>query len=127
MTPRQPDAGRRRPMVPSLGAERFMRRSGPVCGQVTILLGVYVLGGLRGHQETRVRTHLSGCARCRAEYEELAEVPALLDLITADEAAEAGGPSGQPPTVDEGLTKSAEQAASDAADVPKLREVPPAH
>lgn len=104
-----------------------MRRSGPVCGQVTTLLGVYVLGGLRGHEETQVRAHLSRCARCRAEYEELAEVPALLDLITADEAAEAGGPCSQPPTVDEGVAKSAEQAASDAAEVPKLRRIPPAH
>lgn len=74
-----------------------MRRSEPVCGQVATLLGVYVLGGLRGRQETQVRTHLTGCSRCRAEYDELAEVPALLDLITAEEAAEVQVPFGQAP------------------------------
>jgi anti-sigma factor RsiW len=90
-----------------------MRRSRPACGQVTILLGAYTLGGLRGHQETQVRAHLSHCARCRAEAEQLAEVPAFLDLITAEEAAAAEGPLGQAPAVGERVTKSAEQAASD--------------
>jgi len=71
-------------------AGRLMRPTGPTCKHVKTLLGVYVLGGLRGHQETRVTTHLARCARCRAEYEELAEVPALLDMITGEEAAEAG-------------------------------------
>ena len=76
-----------------------MRPNGPACKDIKILLGVYVLGGLRGQQETRVRTHLARCARCRAEYEELAELPALLDMITSEEAAEAGrlaGPAGVP-------------------------------
>jgi anti-sigma factor RsiW len=99
-----------------------MRRSEPACWQVAMLLGVYVLGGLRGHQETQVRAHLSRCARCRAEYEELAEVPALLDLITAEEAADAGGPPGQAPAADERVTNAAEQVASDAAEVPLPRK-----
>jgi anti-sigma factor RsiW len=94
-----------------------MRRSVPLCGQVTMLLGAYILGGLRGRQETRVRAHLSRCARCRAEYEELAEVPALLDLITAEEAAEAAGPPGQAPAIDERVTKSPVQVTSDAAEI----------
>jgi predicted anti-sigma-YlaC factor YlaD len=94
-----------------------MSRSVPLCRQVTMLLGVYILGGLRGHQETRVRAHLSYCARCRAEYDELAEVPALLDLITAEEAAEPTGLRGQAPVVDERIKKSAVQA-SDAAGLP---------
>jgi predicted anti-sigma-YlaC factor YlaD len=66
-----------------------MRPGGTVCKQIRMLLGVYVLGGLRGHQQTQVTAHLAGCARCRAEYDELAEVPALLDLLTAEEATEA--------------------------------------
>jgi anti-sigma factor RsiW len=99
-----------------------MRGSVPRCRQVTMLLGVYILGGLRGHQETRVRAHLSYCARCRAEYEELAEVPALLDLITAEEAAEPMGPPGQAPAVGERITKSAEQASDTAgAQLPHRR------
>ena len=76
-----------------------MRPNGPACKDVKILLGVYVLGGLRGQQATRVTTHLARCERCRAEYEELAELPALLDMITSEEAVEAGrlaGPAGVP-------------------------------
>jgi predicted anti-sigma-YlaC factor YlaD len=65
-----------------------MSPGGTACRQIRRLLGVYVLGGLRGAQEAQVTAHLGGCARCRAEYEELAEVPALLDLITAEEAAQ---------------------------------------
>src|SRR5260221_8036136 len=53
-------------------AGRLMRRDGPACRQVQILLGVYVLGGLRGQQETWGRTHLAPCGRCRAEYGEMA-------------------------------------------------------
>ena len=67
-----------------------MRRNGLACRHIKLLLGVYVLGGLRGVQEIRVRTHLARCAHCRAECEELAEVPAVLGLITAEEAASAG-------------------------------------
>lgn len=84
-----------------------MRSNGPGCNHVQILLGVYVLGGLRGHQETRVRTHLARCARCRAEYEELAEVPALLDMITSEDAAEAGRPAGPPGVPGENAVRSA--------------------
>jgi predicted anti-sigma-YlaC factor YlaD len=68
-----------------------MRKQGLGGRHVTVLLGVYVLGGLRGQQEDRVRAHLARCARCRAEYEDLAEVPVLLNMITAEEAADAEG------------------------------------
>jgi predicted anti-sigma-YlaC factor YlaD len=64
-----------------------MTRGNPACKRVRILLGAFVLGGLEGQHEALVRTHLAGCGRCRAEYEELAEVPPLLDMITAEEAA----------------------------------------
>ena len=64
-----------------------MTRSNPACSRVSALLGVFVLGGLRGQQECLVMTHLAGCTRCRAEYEEIAEVPALLDMLTEEEAA----------------------------------------
>jgi hypothetical protein len=67
-----------------------MTRSALACKRVKILLGVFVLGGLRGEEESLVRTHLAGCARCWAEYEELADVPALLGLLTAEEASQAG-------------------------------------
>jgi len=75
-----------------------------------MLLGVYVLGGLLGHQETRVRAHLTRCVRCRAEYEELAEVPALLDMITGEEAAEAERLADQAGSPDGAAEEPAEQA-----------------
>jgi Putative zinc-finger len=62
------------------------------CERVRILLGVFVLGGLRGQEESLVTTHLAGCARCQAECEELADVPDLLDLAISEEAAQAEAP-----------------------------------
>ena len=72
-----------------------MRKKGVGGRHVSALLGVHVLGGLRGHQEHRVRAHLARCARCRAEYEDLAEVSVLLSMITAEEAAEVAEPAKQ--------------------------------
>jgi predicted anti-sigma-YlaC factor YlaD len=67
-----------------------MTRGSTDCKRVRILLGAFVLGGLRGQEEHMVRTHLARCAMCSAECDELAEVPALLDLLTSEEAAQAG-------------------------------------
>jgi hypothetical protein len=111
---------------------RLMRRTARPCRPVKVLLGVYVLGGLRGSQETRVRTHLVGCARCRAEYEELAEVPALLDMLTAEEldmltaeeAAGAGRLPGQAGVSGESAEEPATQAAA-PADGAKLARLLP--
>jgi anti-sigma factor RsiW len=52
-------------------------------GHVQLLLGAYVLGGLSEAEETAVRAHLDRCALCRAEHEELAEVPPWLDLLAS--------------------------------------------
>jgi anti-sigma factor RsiW len=98
-----------------------MRPEGPACEQVKVLLGVYVLGGLRGYQKTRVKTHLARCSRCRAEYEELAELPALLDMITGKEAAEAGrlaGPAGVPDGASQGPDAQPGAAGDQAAAQP---------
>jgi hypothetical protein len=64
--------------------------------------------------------------RCRAEYEELAEVPVFLDLITAEEAAGAERPPGQAPVAHEKVRKSTEQEAFGSSEVrlPR-RQVPP--
>jgi hypothetical protein len=107
-----------------------MRHTGRACRDVKILLGVYVLGGLRGSQESGVRTHLADCARCRAEYEELTEVPALLDMLTSEEAAGAGklpGLAGGPGESAEEPTTPAD-APQDGAELPsplRLRRAPP--
>jgi anti-sigma factor RsiW len=59
---------------------------------VQILLGAYLLGGLSAHEEAAVRAHLDGCAQCRAEHDELACVPAWLDLLAEAEPASQIGP-----------------------------------
>lgn len=41
-------------------------------------LGAYVLGGLSDEEAEEVRTHLRGCARCRAEHADLAPLAAAL-------------------------------------------------
>jgi len=72
-----------------------MTRNGGACARVKVLLGVYVLGGLRGTREARVRAHLERCIPCQAEYDELAEIIPFLDMITGAEAAQdAPGPAG---------------------------------
>lgn len=53
------------------------------CG-TRFLLGAYVLGGLSEREEAAIEAHLSHCAHCQAECEELACVPEWLDLISTD-------------------------------------------
>jgi anti-sigma factor RsiW len=56
-------------------------KAGKDIGHVRLLLGAYVLGGLSLGEELSVRAHLRRCAQCRAEYDELADFPGLLDLL----------------------------------------------
>lgn len=49
------------------------------------LLGAYVLGGLSEQEEAAVEAHLSYCASCRAQCDDLACVPGLLDLLPPSE------------------------------------------
>jgi Putative zinc-finger len=97
-----------------------VRQDASGCRDITILLGVYVLGGLRGHQETRVRTHLARCARCRGEYEELAEVPALLDMLTSEEAVAAARLSDQAGALGGKTGEPTDDKAGTPADVTEL-------
>lgn len=69
-------------------AGRCMTRNRGACARVKMLLGVHVLGGLRGTREARVRAHLERCIPCRADYDELAEIIPFLDMITGAEAAQ---------------------------------------
>jgi hypothetical protein len=50
-------------------------------------VGPYVLGALDPHERAAVDAHLRGCARCRQELAELADLPPLLALVPADVAA----------------------------------------
>ena len=61
-------------------------------GHVQMLLGAYILGGLSECEEFSVRSHLGRCLRCRFEYDDLAVLPAVLDLFA--EELEAGGDAG---------------------------------
>ena len=44
-------------------------------------LGVFALGHGDAEERATVRSHLDGCAACRAELEELAKVVALLAAV----------------------------------------------
>ncbi|NMM17810.1 MAG: zf-HC2 domain-containing protein, partial [Cellulomonas sp.] len=48
---------------------------------VRLELGVLVLGALAADDRARVEAHLTGCAECRAELEELAPLPGLLHRV----------------------------------------------
>lgn len=57
-------------------------------------LGSYALGALDPFEADQVRMHLVECAACRAEYRELAAVPAVLARITETEMAAIPVPPG---------------------------------
>ncbi len=58
----------------------------PACEQARLDLGVYVVGALPAEEAGALWTHLYQCPACRAEYEALAGLPALLSLLTEEEA-----------------------------------------
>lgn len=70
-------------------------------------LGSYALGALDPPEADQVRRHLLECPACRAEYRELAAVPALLARITETEMA-----AGPVPPGGEMLTRLLERAAA---------------
>lgn len=50
------------------------------------LLGAYLLGGLEPEEAAAFDRHLSDCRVCRAELDELASLPALLDAVPVTDA-----------------------------------------
>lgn len=50
-------------------------------------IGAHALGTLDAAEGERVTAHLEGCAGCRAELRAIAELPAVLGRLSADEAA----------------------------------------
>ena len=50
-------------------------------GDIHMLLGSYVLGGLSAEDRRTFDEHLEGCPRCRAELAEAAPLPALLRKV----------------------------------------------
>jgi hypothetical protein len=82
-----------------------------------VALGSYALGALDPVEADQVRRHLLECPACRAEYRELAAVPALLARITETEMA-----SGPVPPGDELLSRLLDRAASRESPVPAAVE-----
>lgn len=54
------------------------------------LLGAYLLGGLEPADVEAFDRHLDSCAECRAELDELASIPALLDAVPVSDAVALG-------------------------------------
>ncbi|MGV4980921.1 anti-sigma factor family protein [Streptomyces sp. NRAIS4] len=73
-------------------------------------LGGYVLGTLSPSEMEQVRAHLATCDACRAEHEQLAGLPALLDMVTAAEAAGQTVPAGNEDLADRLVRRAAESA-----------------
>ncbi|MFF5035658.1 zf-HC2 domain-containing protein [Nocardia salmonicida] len=48
------------------------------CGEISELLGAYALGALEEDGAARVAEHLTRCAPCRSERDDLTEVVELL-------------------------------------------------
>jgi hypothetical protein len=80
-------------------------------------VGPYVLGALEPDEMEEMRAHLVDCPRCAAEARSLAELPALLDLVSAD--AEVAVPS--PGLEDEVLDRFVRERARSA---PRRRRWP---
>jgi predicted anti-sigma-YlaC factor YlaD len=55
------------------------------CQDTTLSLGVYLLGALDAGERADVEAHLATCETCRAELEELAGLPRVLDQIGLDD------------------------------------------
>jgi Anti-sigma-K factor rskA/Putative zinc-finger len=54
------------------------------CSSHADQVGPYVLGALEPDEMDEMRAHLADCPRCATEVRSLAELPALLDLVSAD-------------------------------------------
>jgi len=61
--------------------------NGPVLHE---LLGAYLLGGLPPDEAAAFERHLAECPDCRAELDELASLPALLDAVPVPDAVALG-------------------------------------
>ncbi|WP_225096943.1 anti-sigma factor [Streptomyces sp. CoH27] len=87
-------------------------------------LGAYVLGALSPAETEQVRAHLETCDACRAEYEQLAGLPALLAMVTATEAAGRAVPADNEDLAD-GLVRRAAESARGASQAPSGRSATP--
>jgi hypothetical protein len=73
-------------------------------------VGAYLLSALEPAENDRVAAHLAGCASCRAEYGELAELLPLLASVTEAEAVN-GPVMPEPAVLGRVLASTSQQAA----------------
>jgi anti-sigma-K factor RskA len=62
------------------------------CRDVERLLAAHAFAALDPDEHQAVETHLAGCAECRRAYDQLTELPTLLDLAGSSEARIASPP-----------------------------------
>lgn len=55
------------------------------CNDATMSLGVYLLGALEPAEGAEVEAHLSTCAKCREQLEELAALPSMLEMLRVED------------------------------------------
>lgn len=87
------------------------------CKEVTLSLGVYVLGALDSADRAEVDAHLAECTSCRAELAELEGLPGLLDQVSFDDLT----PDPLPPSEDFFERLAAKARAEKAVDLADRR------
>ncbi|HVT65630.1 MAG TPA: zf-HC2 domain-containing protein [Mycobacteriales bacterium] len=58
------------------------------CNEATMSLGVYLVGSLDPAERAEVDAHLQECAACRAELDEIAMLPSVLDKLSLEDVGE---------------------------------------
>jgi anti-sigma factor RsiW len=87
------------------------------CKDMTLSLGVYVLGALDPAERAEVDAHLADCALCRAELAELAGLPGLLEQVSLEDLT----PDPAPPTDDLFERVAAQARAENVTDLASRR------
>jgi predicted anti-sigma-YlaC factor YlaD len=55
------------------------------CTEITLSLGVYLVGALDADERAAVEEHLRDCPSCQAELADLAALPSMLERLTIDD------------------------------------------
>jgi anti-sigma factor RsiW len=91
------------------------------CAEIRELLGGHVLGRLEPDEAERVERHLESCPQCGRERDELAGLPALLDLAGSADAK----PESPPAALEEAvLDRFARERRAPSAPAPSTRRRP---
>jgi hypothetical protein len=93
------------------------------CAEARISLGAYVLGALEPGDRAAVDAHLATCEGCQAELADIAGLPALLGVLSTEDAVALADrlPQEQPTPLDSADSRTAPRAADRPADLPAAR------